>query len=216
MYLIHQVRVTLSTLSFYCNRPTVVAALNLVTAITADVQPKKDEGGKDDEQDEQEETKDKDRKGKNELSEECDKEKGGDEKDSASTSAMADGVVTTINPQVVDDVDEHGNPMIADEEKDSVVKGLLGKGKDRVVFMLVLDMELAEIVLNKEDGSLLSTLSQDNFHTDVKVFVVLYSYSFRMDPPFLKSFFTCQQPSQQHMVTTLLYQCCKICMLCRR
>lgn len=173
MHLIYQVRVTLSTLSFFCNRPTVVAALNLVTAITADVQPKKDEDGKDDEQDEQEETKDKDRKGKDEM---ADKEKGGDEKDSASTSAMADGVVTTINPKVVDDVDEHGNPKIAYEKKDSVVKGLLGKGKDRVVFMLVLDMELAEIVLNKEDGSLLSTLSQDNFHTDVKVFVVLHSY----------------------------------------
>ncbi|KAG0604101.1 hypothetical protein M758_10G145000 [Ceratodon purpureus] len=169
-----EVRVTLSTLSFYCNRPTVVAALNLVTAITADVQPKKDEDGKDNEQDEQEETKDKDRKGKNEMGEEADKEKGSDKKDSASTSAMADGVVTTINPKVVDDVDEHGNPKIAYEKKDSVVKGLLGKGKDRVVFMLVLDMELAEIVLNKEDGSLLSTLSQDNFHTDVKIYPASY------------------------------------------
>jgi hypothetical protein len=35
--------VSLSTLAFYCNRPTVIAALDLVTAITAQVQPKKDE-----------------------------------------------------------------------------------------------------------------------------------------------------------------------------
>lgn len=166
---------TLSTLSFYCNRPTIGAALNLVTAITAEVQPKKDEDGKEDALPSSEDTKvssessEIDRKGKNEMGEEADKEKDGDEKDSPSASAIADGVVTTINPKVVGSVDAKGNPKIAPQKKDSVVKGLLGKGKDRVVFLLVLDMELAEIVLNKEDGSPLSTLSQDNFHTDVKV-----------------------------------------------
>jgi len=148
-----------------------------VTAITAEVQPKKDEeDGKEDALTSSEDTNvssgssEIDRKEKNGMGEEeADREKDGDEKDSPSASASADGVVTTINPKVVGDVDAQGNPKIAPQKKDSVVKGLLGKGKDRVVFLLVLDMELAEIVLNKEDGSPLSTLSQDNFHTDVKV-----------------------------------------------
>lgn len=181
---------SLSTLSFYCNRPTVIAALDLVTAITAEVQPKKDDevppsiaDGKGDAQNSSEEdtkvssgSSDIGRKDKNEMGQEIDKEKDGDEKGSQSTSANADGVVTTINPKVVGDVDEKGNAKISPTKKDSVVKGLLGKGKDRVVFLLVLDMELAEIVLNKEDGSSLSTLSQDNFHTDVKVLEMLHNF----------------------------------------
>jgi len=186
-----------------------------VTAITAEVQPKKDEGGKEDAQNSSEEdtkasssSSDIDRKDKNGIGQEADKGKGSDEKDSPSASANADGVVTTINPKVVGDVDEQGNPKIAPKKKDSVVKGLLGKGKDRVVFLLVLDMELAEIVLNKEDGSSLSTLSQDNFHTDVKVLVMLHNFLF--------GFVMCGT-SVYHdplMSTTLLYQfmrfaCCQ-------
>lgn len=60
-----------------------------------------------------------------------------------------------INFKVVGDVDEKGNVKIFLMKKDLVVKGLLGKGKDRVVFLLVLDMEFVEIVFNKEDGFLL-------------------------------------------------------------
>lgn len=57
-----------------------------------------------------------------------------------------------INLKVVEDVDELGNFKIVFKRKDFVVKGFLGKGKDRVVFLLVLDMEFVEIVLNNEDG----------------------------------------------------------------
>lgn len=194
----HQVRVSLSTLSFYCNRPTVIALLDLVTAITADVQPQKNDDSPPDEGEDKEEDAHNVSKGndKNEDStprgsvdkvgqhnsylgaEDDGKDKSTKKDDDAddgsqATSANADGIVTTINPQVVGDIDEHGNPKIAMKHKDSVVKGLLGKGKDRVVMMLVVDMELAEIVLNKEDGSKLSTLSQDNFHTEVKVCCII-------------------------------------------
>lgn len=173
-------RVSLSTLSFYCNRPTVIAILDLVTAITAEVQPMKDAEPlpttTDDKEDAQKsrnkETKDapgpsdigsKDGVGQGVGNKEGDKEVP------QSISADADDVVTTINPKAVEDVDDQGNANIAPKKKDSVVKGLLGKGKERVVFLLVLDMELAEIVLNKEDGSQLATLSQNNLHTDMKV-----------------------------------------------
>lgn len=171
---------SLSTLSFYCNRPTVIATLDLVTAITAEVQPKKDaeplptatDGKEDAQKSPNKEMKDasgpSDIGSKDGVGQEVDIKEGGNEVPQ-SISADADGVMTTINPKVVEDVDDQGNAKIAPKKEDSVVKGLLGKGKERVVFLLVLDMELAEIVLNKEDGSQLATLSQDNFHTDVKV-----------------------------------------------
>ncbi|CAN4127752.1 unnamed protein product [Withania somnifera] len=50
------------------------------------------------------------------------------------------------------------------------VKGLLGKGKSRIIFGLTLNMARAQILLMKEDGSRIATLSQDNFLTDIKVF----------------------------------------------
>lgn len=53
--------------------------------------------------------------------------------------------------------------------EEPVVKGLLGKGKSRVIFYLTLNMARAQILLMKENGSKLATLSQDNFLTDIKV-----------------------------------------------
>jgi vacuolar protein sorting-associated protein 13A/C len=50
-----------------------------------------------------------------------------------------------------------------------IVKGLLGRGKSRVVFGLKLDMESARISVNKEDGSQLGLLAQDGFRMDLKV-----------------------------------------------
>lgn len=177
-------RVSLSTLSFYCNRPTLIAVLDLLTAISAEVHPKKDaeallnaigdrEGAK-----KFSNTERKDDSGpsnvasKRRIGQEVD-DKEGDKVSRQSISANADGVVSTIDPKAVEFVDDHGNAKIAPQKKDSVVKGLLGNGKERVVFLLVLDMELAEFVLNKEDGSQLATLSQDNLRTDMKVLLPL-------------------------------------------
>lgn len=50
-----------------------------------------------------------------------------------------------------------------------VVKGLLGRGKSRVVFRLKLDMESARISFNKEDESQLGMLVQDEFRFELKV-----------------------------------------------
>lgn len=49
------------------------------------------------------------------------------------------------------------------------VESLLGKGKSRVVFYLLLNMARAEIFLMKENDSKLATLAQDSFLTDIKV-----------------------------------------------
>lgn len=50
-----------------------------------------------------------------------------------------------------------------------IVKGLLGRGKSRVVFRLRMDMESARIYLNKEDGSQLAMLAQEKFMMDLRV-----------------------------------------------
>lgn len=59
-----------------------------------------------------------------------------------------------------------GQSSVVDESK---VRGLLGKGRSRIVFLLTLNMARAQILLMKEDGTKLATMSQDNFLTDIKV-----------------------------------------------
>lgn len=59
------------------------------------------------------------------------------------------------------------NQSSADDE--SKVRGLLGKGRSRIVFFLTLNMARAQILLMKEDGTKLATMSQDNFLTEIKV-----------------------------------------------
>jgi len=222
------VQVSLSTLSFYCNRPTIIAILDLVTAINAkfeapsaatddskvDVTNKEaaDEplpSATDDEQqdvkstscgssqdvnnfdrdDEKEPPKEEDTEFKeqhvsgqaststaddHEKTENKDidpsaSNKAGENQASQSAGNAVGSHVTTIDPTVIEDVDDYGNATIAPKGEDSVVKGLLGKGKERVVFFVALDMELAEIVLNLEDGQQLATLSQKDLRTEVKV-----------------------------------------------
>ncbi|OVA12725.1 Pleckstrin homology domain [Macleaya cordata] len=59
--------------------------------------------------------------------------------------------------------------------QEPVMKGLLGKGKSRVIFYLTLNMARAEILLMNENGTQLATLSQNNFLTDIKVFPSSFS-----------------------------------------
>ncbi|XP_068635813.1 uncharacterized protein [Aristolochia californica] len=54
--------------------------------------------------------------------------------------------------------------------QEPVVRGLLGKGKSRVIFSLALNMSRAQILLMNENGSQLATLSQTNLLADIKVF----------------------------------------------
>ncbi|XP_071692229.1 uncharacterized protein [Rutidosis leptorrhynchoides] len=70
------------------------------------------------------------------------------------------------------DIEVVNMSSVVDESK---VRGLLGKGRSRVVFFLTLNMARAQIVLMKEDGTKLATMSQDNFLTDIKVFPSSFS-----------------------------------------
>ncbi|KAK9266873.1 hypothetical protein L1049_027132 [Liquidambar formosana] len=59
--------------------------------------------------------------------------------------------------------------------EEPVVKGLLGKGKSRIIFNLTLNMARAQILLMNENDTKLATLSQDNFLTDIKVYPSSFS-----------------------------------------
>lgn len=57
----------------------------------------------------------------------------------------------------------------AEEHGQAKVKGLLGHGKDRVVFSLNMNIDSVTVFLNKEDGSQLAMLVQESFVLDLKV-----------------------------------------------
>ncbi|PIN17888.1 hypothetical protein CDL12_09445 [Handroanthus impetiginosus] len=124
-----QVAVTLSMLSFYCRRPTILAIMEFVNAI-------------------------------NTQEDSC---------ETFSDSSLAAVAPHDTPKEVVND----GLPSATMEEP--VVKSLLGSGKSRVIFCLLLRMARAEIFLMKEDNSKLATLAQDNFLTDIKVFPSSFS-----------------------------------------
>ncbi|KAL1194607.1 hypothetical protein V5N11_031431 [Cardamine amara subsp. amara] len=67
---------------------------------------------------------------------------------------------------------EHSSPRRDgfENSRDAAVKGLLGKGKSRIIFNLALNMARAQIFLMNENGTKFATLSQDNLLTDIKVF----------------------------------------------
>ncbi|KZV47555.1 hypothetical protein F511_32219 [Dorcoceras hygrometricum] len=141
-----QVVVTLSTLSFFCRRPTILAILEFVNAI-------------------------------NTQDDSC--ESFSDSSSSAPAprdTSLSDSSSTAHAPldaskEVVDDSLPH--PSVPREEP--VIKSLLGKGKSRVIFDLALNMTRAEIILMKENGSKLATLSQNNFLTNINVYPSSFS-----------------------------------------
>ncbi|KAG8382461.1 hypothetical protein BUALT_Bualt05G0079700 [Buddleja alternifolia] len=122
-----QVVVTLSTLSFYCRRPTILAIMEFVNAINIQ------------------------------------------EDETFSDTSSVPVAPHDLSKEIVND----GQPSAPMEEP--VVKSLLGKGKSRVIFYVLLNMARAEIFLMKEDDSKLATLAQDNFLTDIKVFPSSFS-----------------------------------------
>ena len=80
---------------------------------------------------------------------------------------------------------KHNSQIEEDEQipknmEDGIVKGLLGKGRSRVVFSLELKMARAQIFLVKENESNLASLFQDNLLANIKVlFHKSQSYSNR-------------------------------------
>ncbi|KAK9984845.1 hypothetical protein SO802_034370 [Lithocarpus litseifolius] len=85
--------------------------------------------------------------------------------DSSSTAIMKQDV---SKEDVVDD-------KYSTSFEEPIVKGLLGKGKSRIMFNLSLHMAHAQILLMNEDETKLASLSQDNLLMDIMVFPSSFS-----------------------------------------
>ncbi|KAH7316123.1 hypothetical protein KP509_21G079300 [Ceratopteris richardii] len=74
-----------------------------------------------------------------------------------------------------DERSDGGEMKVAFDRKDSVVKGLLGSGKERTMFSLVLVMQKAVVNLNNEAGEQIATLAQNDLSCKIKVFPLSFS-----------------------------------------
>ncbi|XP_052204938.1 uncharacterized protein LOC127809843 isoform X2 [Diospyros lotus] len=82
---------------------------------------------------------------------------------SCAKSGASDSSATTSDHQPLVNKDK------TEENERAFVQGLLGYGKDRVVFCLMMDVDSVSVFLNKEDGSELAMLVQESFVFDLKV-----------------------------------------------
>ena len=113
--------VSLATLRFFCIRPTIMALLNFMDAITTDV---------------------------------LESSSGEDQKDTLSNQTFAS---------------DNGEPLLSVDQKESVVKGLLGSGKERTLFSLMLNIRHAVFVLNNDDGGKIASLAQEHMSCNIQV-----------------------------------------------
>lgn len=90
-----------------------------------------------------------------------------------STEPFSDNSSVAINHGAPKDVAED---LLSVAFEDSIVKGLLGKGKSRTMFNLTVNMASAQILLMNENEAKLATLCQDNLLTDIKVCWCLYPF----------------------------------------
>lgn len=137
-----RVIVTLATLSFFSRRPTVLAIIEFVNAISAE----------------------------DESCESCSEDSSASDMENDGSKEDVDNHNST-HGESKEDVDNHNSTDI----EEPVVKGLLGKGKSRIIFCLTLNMARAQILLMKEDEAKLAILSMDNLLTDIKVFPSSFS-----------------------------------------
>ncbi|MED6185793.1 hypothetical protein PIB30_060531 [Stylosanthes scabra] len=87
-------------------------------------------------------------------------------------AASSDSLSTAI---VKNDVSRDADDPHDTTAEEHAVKGLLGKGKSRVMFNLTLKMAQAQIFLMKENETKLACLSQESLLTDIKVFPSSFS-----------------------------------------
>lgn len=84
------------------------------------------------------------------------------------------GLDISSGNKVINDADTSGaspeRPLVKERtDEKGRVRGLLGFGKERVVFRLNMNVDSVTIFLNKEDGSQLAKLVQESFLMDLKV-----------------------------------------------
>jgi vacuolar protein sorting-associated protein 13A/C len=73
----------------------------------------------------------------------------------------------SMSTKPITDDNEASQPLL--DHKDSIVKGLLGSGKERTLFSLMLNMHHAVFILNADNGSQIASLAQENMNCNIKV-----------------------------------------------
>lgn len=63
---------------------------------------------------------------------------------------------------------------LSENVEEPIARGLLGKGKSRIVFQLMFNMAQTQIFLVNENGSSIATLSQNNLLTAIEVWYLLF------------------------------------------
>lgn len=88
---------------------------------------------------------------------------------------LATSIESSSTSIIKNDVSRDLDDLNATMVEEHAVKGLLGKGKSRVMFNLTLKMAQAQILLMKENETKLACLSQESLLTDIKVFPSSFS-----------------------------------------
>lgn len=83
------------------------------------------------------------------------------------SAANSESTVTDEDKNVNKELSE--NKLKTEESDNASVKGLLGYGKGRAVFYLIMNVDSVTVYLNKEDGSQLAMFVQESFVLDLKV-----------------------------------------------
>lgn len=81
-----------------------------------------------------------------------------------------DGMVTSMDSAALNTQIDIKDTDASFDRKDSIIKGLLGSGKSRILLLVILNMRQTVIILKTEDGNQLATLSQEYLHSRIKVF----------------------------------------------
>eukprot|EP00850_Spirogloea_muscicola_P002380 SM000009S23509 [mRNA] locus=s9:423530:451441:+ [translate_table: standard] len=153
-----KLRLRLATLSFFINRPTVIALMDLISDVTREP----DVPG-------QAFTDDIPRDSDHVVSMLKSKSGNDDEDEEADTSSRG-----TLEPEEETGSKGHGIAGQAaaklEVAREQVVQGLVGKGKNQVTLDLLLDMDRTQFILNKEDGLQMALLAQERILTEVKVY----------------------------------------------
>lgn len=85
---------------------------------------------------------------------------GTDTESNAATTTSTSKTIMTLSSE---------NTKSSEKEEITLIKGLLGHGKGRVVFDLRMDVDQVSVFLNKEDSSQLAMFVQERFLFDLKV-----------------------------------------------
>eukprot|EP00897_Mesotaenium_endlicherianum_P008373 jgi/Mesen1/7564/ME000392S06833 len=162
-----QLAVAMATLEFFVNRPTVAALMDFGGQLSAPTSSAAGDAGEGSSPDKPSGA----AEGKAEPPPAEDESKAAaEDKAKAEADAEAEEEASAGKAQEEKQETESSEEAAPGGLQKTVVKGLLGSGRQRVLFGLSMKMERARMYFNKEDGGQLALLEQERMAVDVKTF----------------------------------------------